>query len=133
MTRTLWGVVLLFIIAQNVQAALYGWVSNRLGSEHSTASRILASFKDPVFLVSLILLSIATASLRLWLFPHAGVGRGRAVVCRVLAPVLGRAELYALPGRDHVRVRHLPRRPMSIDLLRSGLREPAGVSRALED
>jgi drug/metabolite transporter (DMT)-like permease len=75
MTRTLWVVVLLFVVAQNLQVALYGLVSDRLGSQDSTVHRILNSFKDPIFLASLVLLSIATAAFRLWLFPHAGVAR----------------------------------------------------------
>jgi len=70
-----WLVVLLFIIAQNIQVGLYGLVFKRMGVEQSTADRVLAAFKEPVFLASLIILSIATAVLRLWLFPSVGIAR----------------------------------------------------------
>lgn len=74
-----WLVVLLFIIAQNVQVSLYGLVFKRFGADQSTADRILAAFKEPVFLASLIILSIATAVLRLWLFPSIGVARTHVI------------------------------------------------------
>ena len=74
-----WLVVLLFIIAQNLQVGLYGLVFKRMGMELSTADRIISTFKEPLFLASLILLSVATAVLRLWLFPDVGVARTHVI------------------------------------------------------
>ena len=74
-----WVVVLLFIVAQNLQVGLYGWAFDRVARDQSTLERILAAFKEPVFLASLVLLSIATATLRLWLFPTAGVARTHVI------------------------------------------------------
>jgi hypothetical protein len=75
----LWLAVLLFILAQNLQVALYGVVFSRFDQQEGVLHRILQSFKDPLFLAALILLSIATAALRLWLFPHAGVARTHVI------------------------------------------------------
>ena len=74
-----WLVVLLFIVAQNFQVGLYGWAFNRTGADLTTAGRILAAFKEPAFLASLVLLSIATAVFRLWLFPSAGIARTHVI------------------------------------------------------
>ena len=93
-----WLIVLLFIVAQNLQVGLYGWVFNRTGSDHSTAERLVLSFREPVFLASLILLSIATAALRLWLFPSAGVARTHVVTST--AVVLSFA-LFAVVFGEH--------------------------------
>ncbi|HLF75944.1 MAG TPA: hypothetical protein VJB57_00495 [Dehalococcoidia bacterium] len=80
MTRTtLWVVVLLFILAQNAQVAFYGVVFRRIGLEGSTLDRVMAAFKAPLFLASLVVLSIATAVLRLWLFPEVGVARTHVI------------------------------------------------------
>ena len=103
MTRTLWLVVLLFIVAQNVQVALYGVVSNRLGPEHSAPHRILASFKDPFFLASLVFLSIATAALRLWLFPHTGVARAHVITSAAVVLSFAVFSLLFSEGQSPIR------------------------------
>lgn len=105
MTKTLWVVVLLFVVAQNLQVALYGLVSDRLGSQDSTLHRILASFKDPMFLASLVILSIATAAFRLWLFPHAGVARTHVITSA--AVVLSFGVFSLLFSEDQTPVRYL--------------------------
>lgn len=69
----------MFIVAQNLQVAIYGWAFNRTSGDQSTAARIIAAFKEPVFLAALVGLSVATAALRLWLFPTAGVARTHVV------------------------------------------------------
>ena len=74
-----WLVVLLFIVAQNLQVGLYGWAFTRTDTGQTTIDRVLAAFREPVFLGSLVLLSIATAALRLWLFPTAGIARTHVV------------------------------------------------------
>jgi uncharacterized membrane protein len=80
MTRTtLWVVVLLFILAQNAQVARYGVVFKRIGLDGAALDRVTAAFRAPLFLASLIGLSIATAVLRLWLFPHVGVARTHVI------------------------------------------------------
>ena len=76
---TLWLVVLAFIVAQNLQVALYGWAFNRTGEDQPLTSHIFAAFKEPVFLFSLIALSVVTAVCRLWLFPTAGVARTHVI------------------------------------------------------
>ena len=70
----LWIVVLVFVVAQNAQVALYGVVSNRIDAT-SNLERLRFAFKDPLFLASLLLLSVATAGVRVWWFPHAGIAR----------------------------------------------------------
>ena len=79
MSRTLWLVVFLFVIAQNLQVALYGVVFKRLSSDEAAIDKIVAAFKAPLFLSSLVILSIATAVGRLWLFPHVGVARTHVI------------------------------------------------------
>jgi hypothetical protein len=58
---------------------LYGWVFRRTDSDEATAAHVVAAFNEPVFLASLVLLSIATAVCRLWLFPTAGIARTHIV------------------------------------------------------
>jgi uncharacterized membrane protein len=79
MRTYVWPIVVLFIAAQNAQVALYGWVFKRTDDNHSTAARVVSAFQEPVFLASLIGLSIATAVLRLLLFPEAGVARTHVI------------------------------------------------------
>lgn len=74
-----WLVVLLFIIAQNTQVGLYGLAFRRVGLDAGLGERLVGAFKDPVFLASLTLLSVATAVCRLWLFPYVGVARTHVV------------------------------------------------------
>ena len=74
-----WLIIVLFIAAQNAQVALYGWVFKRTDAGQSTAERILSAFQEPLFLGSLVGLSIATAILRLVLFPEAGVARTHVI------------------------------------------------------
>jgi hypothetical protein len=93
-----WLVVLLFILAQNLQVGLYGWAYKRVGVDEATADGVAAAFKEPVFLASLIFLSIATAACRLWLFPTAGVARTHVITSA--AVVLSFAALALVFGED---------------------------------
>lgn len=74
-----WAIVLFFVVAQNLQVALYGWAFNRTNEESATFDRIVDAFREPIFLASLLLLSVATAVCRLTLFPDAGVARTHVV------------------------------------------------------
>jgi uncharacterized membrane protein len=91
-------VVFFFIVAQNLQVGLYGWAYRRVGGDEATAERVVAAFREPVFLASLIFLSIATAVCRLWLFPTAGVARTHVITSA--AVVLSFAVLALLFGED---------------------------------
>jgi drug/metabolite transporter (DMT)-like permease len=93
-----WLVVLLFILAQNIQVGLYGWAFRRVGGDEGTAERVAAAFREPVFLASLVLLSIATAACRLWLFPTAGVARTHVITSA--AVVLSFAVFALIFGED---------------------------------
>jgi hypothetical protein len=74
-----WLIVLLFLVAQNAQVAIYGAAFSHTRADASTLERIIATFKDPLFLVALVGLSVATATGRLWLFPEAGVARTHVI------------------------------------------------------
>jgi drug/metabolite transporter (DMT)-like permease len=92
-----WAVVLFFVVAQNLQVALYGWAFNRTDEDSATLHRIVDAFREPVFLASLLLLSVATAVCRLVLFPDSGVARTHVVTST--AVVLSFA-LFAIVFRE---------------------------------
>jgi uncharacterized membrane protein len=95
-----WLVVLAFVVAQNAQVALHGVVFKRVGMDGPATERLASAFKEPLFIASLLLLSIATAAGRLLLFPEAGVARTHVVTSA--AVVLSFAAFAALfnEGQD---------------------------------
>lgn len=74
-----WLIVLAFVVAQNLQVALYGVVFKRVGLDGPATERLASAFKEPLFIASLVLLSIATAAGRVLLFPEAGVARTHVI------------------------------------------------------
>ena len=100
-----WLMVTLFIIAQNLQVGLYGVVFQRIGVEQSAAGQIITAFKDPIFLGSLVFLSIATAILRLGLFPSVGIARTHVITSA--AVVLSFAVLSVVFGESQKATQYL--------------------------
>lgn len=124
-----WAIVLFFVVAQNLQVALYGWAFNRTNEESATFDRIVDAFREPIFLASLLLLSVATAVCRLTLFSRRRRGshtccdfyRRGAVVRNSRHRLQGGAEFVQICRCGAVRNRHLPHRAIAIDEVSSAL------------